>query len=174
MYKLLSVSLVLIFLPVCVSFGAPIQVQGYLLDAENGVILAGGPLGLAHNTNLATISQNQSSTDPYHLTTAIQFEKGMLVQGAFAAGMDGLFGVGQAANVLGGQLQALDGGLGIQDQLLQANFDQEVLRNGGIGAALGIQGFIGVQGQVIISPHGASTNVQYLGLNLVDSATGGY
>jgi hypothetical protein len=173
MYKILGVTLILIFLPVCVSFGDPSQGQGFLFDADNGVVLAGGQLGSAHNTNLAIVSQNQSISDPYHLTKAIQFEKGMLIQGAFAIGMDGLFGVGQAGNAIGGQLQALDGGLGVQDQFLNAQFGQEVLKMGGIGAALGIQGFIGVQGQIIISPHGANTNVQYLGLGIADGIGGG-
>ncbi len=172
MYKVLGVSLILIFLPVCASFGDPSQEQGFLFDAGNSVILTGGPLGLAHNTNLAIVGQKQSMDDPYHLTTAIQFEKGMLLQGAFAGGMDGIFGVGQAANVFGGQLQALNGSLGIQDQLLNAQFGQEVLRIDGIGAALGVQGGIFVQGQVLVSPYGASTNVNYFGLGQTDSVAG--
>jgi hypothetical protein len=173
MRKRLCVSLILIFLPVCASFGALGQAQGFLLGAENGVLLSGGPIGSAQNTNLAVIGNSQQSTDPYHTVTALQFEGGVLVQGAYAIGMDGLFGVGQAASVAGGQLQATGGGSGIQDQILDANFAQGVVRDGGIGAALAIQGFVGVQIQLIISPQGASTNVQYLGLGQVDQVGGG-
>lgn len=173
MRKGLGVFLILIFLPVCASFGALGQAQGFLLGAENGVLLSGGPIGSAQNTNLAVIGNSQMSTDPYHFVTALQCEGGVLVQGACAIGMDGMFGVGQAAWVTGGQLQATAGGTGIQDQILDANFAQGVVRDGGIGAALGIQGFIGVQVQVVVSPQGANTNVQYLGLGQVDQVGGG-
>jgi len=173
MRKGLGVFLILIFLPVCASFGALGQAQGFLLGAENGVLLSGGPIGAAQNTNLAVVGHSQQSTDPYHFVTALQCEGGVLVQGAYAVGMDGLFGVGQTANALGGQLQVVGGGPGIQDQVLDAGFAQGVVRDGGIGAALGIQGFVGVQIQLIISPHGVNTNVQYLGLGQVDQAGGG-
>lgn len=173
MRKGLGVSLILIFLPVCASFGALGQAQGFLLGADNGVLLSGGPIGAAQNTNVAVVGQNQRSTDPYHFTTALQFEGGVLIQGAYAIGMDGLFGVGQGACVAGGQLQPVTSGTGIQNQYLDADFAQGVVRDGGIGAALGIQGFVGVQVQLIISPHGANTNVQYLGLGQVDQVGGG-
>ncbi len=173
MRKGLDVFLILIFLPVCASFGALGQAQGFSLGADNGVLLTGGPIGAAQNTNLAVVGQNQQSTDPYHFVTALQCEGGVLIQGAYAVGMDGLFGVGQTANALGGQLQVVGGGPGVQDQCLDAVFGQDVARVGGIGAALSIQGFVGVQIQLIISPHGVNTNVQYLGLGQVDQVGGG-
>jgi len=173
MRKGLGVFLILIFLPVCASLGALGQEQGFLLGADNGVLLSGGPIGAAQNTNSAVVGQNQQSTDPYHFLTALQFESGVLIQGAYAIGMDGLFGVGQGACVSGGQLQVPGAGPGVQDQCLDADFAQAVAKNGGIGAALGIQGFVGVQVQLILSPHGANTNVQYLGLGQVDQVGGG-
>jgi hypothetical protein len=173
MRKVMTVSLILIFLPVCPSFGAIGQAEGFLLGAENGAALAGGP-GAAQNTNVAVVGHNQQSSDPYHCVTAIQTEGGVLVQGAYAAGMGGVFGVGQVGTVIGGQLQAPDGqGVGIQDQFLNGTFAQDVAKIGGIGAALGVQGFVGVQVQLIVSPHGANANVQYLGLGLVDHVGGG-
>ena len=173
MHKGLGVFLILIFLPVYASFGALGQAQGFLLGAENGALLVDGPIGVAQNTNIVVVAHNQQSNDPYHFATALQSEGGVLLQGAYVVGMDGLFGVGQAAKVLGGQLQTVGGGPEIQNQFLNANFAQEVVRVGGIGAALGVQGFVGVQVQLIISPHGASTNVQYLGIGLVDKVGGG-
>jgi len=170
----LGVFLILIFLPVCASFGAIGQAQGFLLGAQNGVLLVGGAAGSAQSTNVAVVGHNQKATDPYCFVTALESENGMLVQGAYAGGLTGGFGVGQTANVLGGQLQVVGGGgLGIQDQFLKANVAQDVATSGGIGAALGIQAFAGLQVQLIISPYGASTNVQYLGLGQVDKVGGG-
>ena len=173
MRKKLGVFLILIFLPVCESFGALGQAQGFLLGADNGVLLNGGLVGSAQNTNLAVVGQSQKTTDLYNFTTALQFEGGVLIQGASAIGMDGVFGVGQNASTLGGQLQTATNGVGIQNQSLDADFVQAVAKNGGIGAALGIQGFVGLQLQVVASPKGANTNVQYLGLGQVDKVGGG-
>jgi hypothetical protein len=173
MRKVLSIFVLLILLPVCTSFGAVGDAQGFLIDAQNSAILLTGP-GVAQNTNLAVVGQSQGSSNPYQGLTALQSETGVLVQGAYIGSMGGAFGVGQAANVLAGQLQTV-GGLGgplIQDQFLNGSFAQDVARAGGIGAALGVQGFIGVQVQLIVTPEGVSKNVQYLGLGQVDSITG--
>ena len=172
MYKILGVSLILFFLPVCASFGITYQTQGFEFGGDNGVVLGGGPLGAAQNTNLAVINQAQSTTDPYHNVMALQTENGTLSQGAYAVGMDGIFGVSQMGNVLGGQLQAAGGGLTLQDQIINAAFGQDVAKLGGIGAALGLQAATVIQAQIIVTPHGASTNAQYLGVNLADSASG--
>jgi len=173
MRNIVGICVILAFLPVCASFGDVGQAQGYLLGAENYAVLAGGPAGGAQSTNVAVVGNYQKSTDPYNFVTALQSENGVLVQGALAVGMNGLFTVGQAANLVGGQLQAAGAGPSIQDQFLNATFDQNVAKIGGIGAALGLQGFIGVDVQIIISPHGADTNVQYVGLGLLDSVAGG-
>jgi hypothetical protein len=175
MRKGLFVFLILIFLPVYATFGSLGQAQGYLFDAQNAAALAGGPIGAAQNTNVALVGQNQRSTSPYSFVTALQSENAMLIQGAYAVGMDGIFGVAQRANVLGGQTQVPGVGsdLGIQDQSLAGAFTQDFARAGGIGAAVGIQGFTGLDVQLIISPHGASANVQYLGLAQADSIGGG-
>lgn len=174
MRKLLSVSLIFILLPVCTSFGVVGQTQGYLLGGDNGVVLLGGPTGAAQNVNVGVVAQNQRSNNPYSFVTALQTQHGMLVQSASAVGTDGLFGVGQAGNVLAGQLQAVDGpGLGLQDQFLTGSFAQDVVRMGGIGAAVGIQDFTGLQVQLVISPHGASANAQYLSVGLADAVGGG-
>ena len=82
-----------------------------------------------------------------------------------------MLGVAQTANVLDGQLQAAGAGadLGVQDQVLNGTFGQDLVNVGGIGAAIGIQGYVGLDVQLIISPYGASANVQYLGLAQADS-----
>lgn len=175
MRKVIGVCLILVFLPVCASFGAVGQVQGYLLAGQNGALLAGGPAGGAQNMNVGLVAQNQRSNNPYSFVTALQSQNGMLIQGAYAVGMNGLFGVGQTANVLGTQLQTVGAGpsLGLQSQLLQPTLDQYLVRNGGIGAAVGIQEFVGLDVQMIISPYGASTNVAYAGIGLFGSIGGG-
>lgn len=175
MRKVIGVCLILAFLPVCASFGAIGQAQGYLLGGENGVALAGGPTGAAQNMNIGLVAQNQRSNNPYSCVTALQSENGMLIQGAYAVGMNGLFGVGQTANVLGAQLQAVgdNPSLGLQSQLLQPTLGQYLLRDGGIGAAVGIQEFVGLDVQLIISPYGASTNVAYAGVGTFGSVGGG-
>jgi len=171
MRKVLGVYLILLLLPVGASFGTDL-VQGFLIDAANGVVLNGGSLGAAQNTNLATVNQNQSSNNPYYFQTALQTEDSMLVQNTSAVGMNGSFGVAQEGSALGGQ-SLVTGSNPVLDQLLLANFGQDAARLGGIGAALGIQGFICIQAQVAISPYGADTNVQYLGLGQTDSVAGG-
>jgi hypothetical protein len=174
MRKLLSLSLIFILLPLCTSFGAVGQTQGYLLGGDNGVALLGGPPGAAQNVNVGVVAQNQQSNNPYSFVTALQTQNGTLVQSASAVGMNGLFGVGQVGDVLGGQLQTVDGpGLGLQDQFLTGNFAQDVVRMGGTGAAVGIQDFTGLQVQMVISPYGASANAQYLGVGLADAVGGG-
>jgi hypothetical protein len=175
MRKGLGVFLIVIFLPVCASFGAVGQAQGYLLGAENGVLLVGGPTGAAQNMNAGVVAQNQRSNNPYSFVTALQTENGVLVQGAYAVGMNGLFGVGQTANVLGTQLQTVGGNptLGIQSQCLEPTLGQYLVRDGGIGAAVGIQDFVGLDVQMVISPYGASTNVVYAGIGVFGSIAGG-
>jgi hypothetical protein len=174
MRKVLVACLILAFLPACFSFGAVGQTQAYLLGAENTALLVAGSPGAAQNMNVGVVAQNQRSNNPYSFVTALQTQNGMLVQGAYAVGMNGLFGVGQVANVLGGQLQTVGaGGLGIQDQILIASLGQELVRAGGIGAAVGIQDFVGLDVQMIISPYGASTNVNYAGIGVFGSVGGG-
>lgn len=173
MRKLLSVFAISILLPVCTSFGAVGGAQSFLIDAQNSAILLTGP-GVAQNTNLAVVGQSQGSSNPYMGLTALQSQTGVLVQGAYIGSMGGAFGVGQAANVLAGQLQTVSGlgGPIMQDQFLNANFAQDVARASGIGAALGVQSCICVQVQLIVTPEGVSKNVQYLGIGQVDSVTG--
>ena len=174
MRKVLVAFLMLAFLPVCLSFGAVGQTQAYLLGAENAAMLVGGAPGAAQNMNAGVVAQSQRSNNPYSFVTALQTQNGMLVQGAYAVGMNGVLGVGQAANVLGGQSQIVGaGGLGIQDQILTANLGQEFVRAGGIGVAVGIQDFVGLDVQMIISPYGASTNVNYAGVGVFGSVGGG-
>jgi len=172
MHRKFVLYLVLFFLPVSTCFAQLIQSQGYGIGGDNGVVLAGGS-GAAQNTNVAVVGQNQQSNNPYSPVKLMQSENAMLVQSANAVGLDGAFGVGQVANVLGGQLQAASGRQTMQDQFLNGNFDQAVAGNGGIGAAVGIQSFVGLDAQLIVSLYGASANVNCLGLSQVDTVGGG-
>lgn len=172
MYKILSVSLILIFLPVCASFGSPNQLQGFQLDGQNGLTLVGGPLGAIQNTNLGVVNQTQAVNNPYQNVTALQTENGSMMQGAYAAGLDGVFGAAQVGNIFGAQEQATNGNLSLQDQVLNAGFAQDVAKLGGIGAVLGLQAAGVIQAQIIVTPKGATTNAQYLALGMTDSATG--
>ena len=79
MRKGLAISLIVFFVPAYVSLGDDVgQVQGYVIDAVNGVLLAGA--GAAQNINVAHVNQSQQSNNPYSLVTAIQTESGTLVQ----------------------------------------------------------------------------------------------
>jgi len=172
MRKVLGVYLILLLLPVCASFGTTGLVQGFLIDAVNSVVLNGGSLGAAQNTNLATVNQNQSSNNPYHYQTALQTENGLLVQNASVVGMNGSFGVAQDGSALGGQ-SLVTGSNPVLDQLLLANFGQDAAKLGGIGSALGIQGLIVIQAQIAVSPYGADSSAQYLGVGQSISNAGG-
>lgn len=176
MRNVLAVSVILILLPVSASRGDVGQAQQFLLDATNSAVQAGSA-GVVKNLNFAVIGQNQQAGDPYHRVTTIQSQDGVFVQGALA-GSDGggVFGVGQAGNVVGGQSQAVPAGgvnLGAQNQLLNGNFAQNAVHGSGIGAALGIQAGIFAQAQIIIGPGGASSNAQWLAVGNVDSVAAG-
>jgi hypothetical protein len=171
MHRKFVLYLVLFFLPASTCFAQLIQSQGYGIGGDNGVVLAGGS-SAAQNTNVAVVGQNQQSNNPYNPVKLMQSENAMLVQSANAVGLDGAFGVGQVANVLGGQVQAASGPQSMQDQFLNGNFDQAVA-GGGIGAAVGIQSFVGLDAQLIVSLYGTSANVNCLGMALVDTVGGG-
>jgi hypothetical protein len=173
MHEKFIVYLLLFFLPVSTCFAELIQSQGYGIGGDNIVILAGGPAGAAQNTNVAVIGQNQQSGSPYSPVKLMQSENAMLVQSANAVGLDGaFFGVGQNAAVLGGQSQTAIGGQTMQNQYLNSLFAQDAVSDGGIGAAVGIQSFVGLDAQLMISVYGASANVNCLGLTQVNTAGG--
>lgn len=163
MRNILAISVILVLLPVSASRGAIGQAQDFLLDATNSAVQAGSA-GVTSNGNFAVIGQDQKSTDIYNRVTALQSQDTMLSQDALA-GSDagGAVGVGQAANVVGGQLQDVpNGSLGVQDQALNGNFGQETVNGGGMGVALGIQACISLQVQLVFSPRGVSSNAQWL------------
>lgn len=168
MRNILAISVILVLLGVSASRGAVGQAQDFLLDATNSAVHVGSA-GVTQNANFAVVGQDQKSTDIYNRVTALQSQDGMLIQGALAGSEGGgAVGIGQTANVVGGQLQDVpDGSLGVQDQALNGNFGQETVNGSGMGAALGIQACIGIQAQLVFSPRGVSSNAQWLAVGEV-------
>lgn len=151
------------------------QAQNFHLGAGNAATLTGEGTGAVASTNLATVINTQDATNASGHIRLLQLEAGSLVQGASAAGMSGIFSVGQGGEAVGAQLQIVPTyfDLGTQVQNLDAVLGQDVLKIGGLGSALGIQSFIGCQVQFIITPFGMSANVQYVGVVQGDAIGGG-
>jgi len=177
MNKLFAVSMVFVFLLPIGTFAVGIgQAQSYLIDADNGVSVGGAGYGAAMNTNIATVINKQEASDTFGHLKAVQIGFGSLAQGASAVGISGLYGAEQGAFVVGEQRQFGHDfyNLGLQQQNLDANLQQDVFGAGnGIGSVSAIQSFIGGQAQFMITPFGASANIQCVGVGLFDSISGG-
>jgi len=174
MHKGFTVSIVLVFLLSSGAFAGIFQGQGFGINADNGLLLNGAGSTAASSINVVPVVNTQQASDPAG-NRAVQTGVGSLVQSASAGGMAGQYSVGQGADAYGGQLQFIPTyySLGMQVQDLDAALGQEVLKVGGVGAALGLQCFIGCQLQFIITPFGMSANVQYAGVAQGDAAVGG-
>lgn len=167
MFKGFAVSAALLLLLVSGAM-ATIQVQGFDLGQTNYVADVGD--GAAGNVNAIMMAANQSASGPAH-TVGYQGTIGSLMQAAGAVATNGLVGVSQTGDAVGGQSQAL--GTDIQMQDLYADLVQDVTKVGGQGVAVGLQTFIGIQTQLTFSPWGGSANVQGIGVNLYDAVGGG-
>jgi hypothetical protein len=177
MNKLFAVSIVFVLLLPSGTFADGVgQAQGYLIDAGNGASVGGAGYGAVMNTNIATVINKQESSNAFGHLKAVQIGFGSLAQGASAVGIGGLFGAEQDAFVVGEQRQFGNDfyNLVLQQQNLDANLQQDVFKAGnGIGSALAIQSFIGGQAQFMLTPFGASANIQVVGVGLFDSVSGG-
>ena len=172
MCKGLAVSAVLVLLLSSVAGADAVNLQTILMGAGNNVATTGGEGGVG-NTNALTVAENQVNDDPAHHVFTYQGGTGSLVQSAAAVGT-GLLGVNQTGNAASLQLLTQPGlSLGTQDQYLDAVLDQTVLDGGGVGAALGIQSFVGLQTQISFTMWGASANIQGLGVTCFDAISGG-
>jgi len=175
MNKLFAVSMVFVFLLSSGTFADGVgQAQGYLIDAGNRASVGGAGYGAAMNTNIATVINKQEASNAFGHLKAVQIGFGSLAQGASAVGISGLYGAEQGAFVVGEQRQFGHDfyNLGLQQQNLDANLQQDVFGAGkGIGSASAIQTFIGGQAQFMITPFGASANIQCVGVGLFDSVT---
>jgi len=170
MHKFSAVSMVLVFLLSSWSFADVGQIQTFIIGGDNSLGLIEGA-GAAANANLMTVELNQLTTDDGSGVTALQFQVGAVIQGANAAGGYGLLGAVQDGQAVGAQVQTIPPGE--QLQYLNAELPQLVFKIGGIGAALGVQSFTGVQVQHILTPFGISANVQYMGVAAIDGIGGG-
>ncbi len=147
------------------------QVESFSIEANNLVGRAGRH-GSAEGGNLLAAYHEQMGYDACRGTIAIQKEGGVLGQYASAVGRGGRSGVGQEASVFGLQGQ-LATNPQKQGQVLGVRLGQEVHKSGGIGGAVGVQGFVGGQSQRISSPTGTSTESQFVGVAQYSAVSGG-
>ena len=143
------------------------QAQGFLVDNQNHIAMAGG--GSALNTNGLLVSQSQLATDPVYRVTTYQGGIAALNQSAGAFPVTGLLGVSQSGLAAGAQLQSQPNGwtLGTQIQDLDALLMQDIFGEGS-GLALALQNFVGIQTQVTFTMYGASANFQTVGVGQWD------
>jgi hypothetical protein len=110
--------------------------------------------------------------NPCRGTVAIQQQGGILGQCATADGTRGTTGVVQEADVCALQGQHASKPQ-MQGQLLGVSLEQTAYKDGGVGSAVGAQGFIGGQSQIICSPHGTSAESQFVGAVQYSAVSGG-
>lgn len=167
---LLSVAVILLL-----SSGALADI-GQIRDFSVGAVLlvgrCGGP-GSAEGGSIAIVNQSQEVHKPFFGISARQEEKGILVQCGSARGAGGVSGVAQRASVQGlqGQLTQRFGPT-VQGQCLNVGLKQVALKVGGVGGAVGAQGFIGSQSQTITTPHMTSTESQFVGVAQYSNVSG--
>ena len=148
------------------------QVEGFSIEASNLVGRA-GRCGSAKGGNMLAAYHEQVRYDACRGTIAIQKEGGVLGQCASAVGRGGRSGVGQEASVCGlqGQLATKPQ---MQGQVLSVRLGQEACKSGGVGGAVGAQGFVGGQSQKICSPRGISAQSQFVGVVQYSAVSGGH
>ena len=137
------------------------QVQGFSIGALNLVGRYGGR-GEAEGGNIAIVNHSQEVYKPLR-SSVWQEEKGVLVQFGSARGTGGVSGVAQHATVQGlqGQLTGRFGST-VQGQHLNVGLGQVAIKSGGVGGAVGAQGFVGGQSQTIVTPRMISTESQFV------------
>lgn len=149
------------------------QLQGYSIGAVN-LVERTGWLGSAEGGNSMMVSHGQEIYKPSTNSHAIQEETGILIQSAVTQGIGGLSGVAQSGSVqsLQGQL-AISRGPMVQGQALTLGLEQIAVKTGGIGAAVGAQGFVGSQTQIIATPRMISAESQFVGATQYSALAGG-
>lgn len=173
MFKRLALSAaVIIFLLSLSAFASIGQVEGFSIEANNLVGRAGG-WGSAEGGNILMAYHKQVGFDACRRTVAVQKEGGVLGQCASAVGGGGRSGVGQEASVCGLQGQ-LATNPQMQGQVLNVHLGQGACKSGGVGSAVGAQGFVGGQSQTICSPRGMSTESQFVCAAQYSAVSGGH
>ena len=160
MLRCFSLSAAVILLLSSGAFAAIEQTEDFSIGAFNMVKRVGGA-GWAEGGNMVIVGHGQEA---YAVgTAAIQNEMGILTQTASAVGVGGATTVVQKASIDGLQGQFVDSGRHgrrEQEQSLTVGLDNIVRKAGGIGAAVGAQGFVGAQEQSEVTPRGTSTGSQ--------------
>ena len=153
---------------------ATVQNQGFSVGSTTDIGVAGGP-GVAGNLTTVAANNNQFANSDSEGIMTFQMENGALFQGGTAGGAYSIIGTTQDGQVVGQQAQysGNNGLLGSQSQSLNSGFLQNLVKIGGIGAALGMQGYVGGQIQIIASPFHVDANVKNIGINQYKSIGGG-
>ena len=174
MLRSFSLSVMVILLLSSGVFAAIGQAEGFSINAMNVVQRVGGA-GWAEGGNMVMVDHGQSAYTKR--TAAVQRETGLLLQGARVVGLGGATSVLQSASVDAGQQQDIVAGrrygLLEQGQSLTVGLDNVVRKSGGIGTAVGAQGFIGGQQQTIITPNGRAESYQTVGAAQFASVSSG-
>ena len=151
--------------------------QGFGIDALN-VVKRAGCVGSAEGSNIVMVGHAQEAYDTATGTAAFQEETAILTQSGSAAGLGGKTAVVQKASAEGAQKQKVGiGHFGIgkraEGQALSVDLDMLTKNAGGIGGAVGAQGFVGAQSQIEITPNGMSAASQYVGAAQFSAVSGG-
>jgi len=163
MLRNFSLSIMVILLLSSGVFAAIGQAEGFSINALNKVQRVGG-VGWAVSGNIVMVDHGQRAYTKG--TTAMQKEAGIVIQGAKVGGFRGATAILQNASIRGAQEQVVVGGrpgVQAQGQSLTVGLDNVIRNVGGIGGAVGAQGFIGSQHQVIVTPNGKAENYQVVG-----------
>jgi len=177
MLRKLSFSMVVVLL---LSSGALANIghaQDFFIDALN-IVVRTGCVGSAEGSNIVMVGHAQEAYDVASGTAALQEETAILIQSGTAAGMGGKTAVIQEATADGAQNQLVGigccgQGVRSQGQSLGVDLDMLTFNAGGIGSAVGAQGFVGAQSQLEVTPGGMSAASQYLGAAQFSAVSGG-
>jgi len=175
MLKVLLLSAVVIMLLSSGALANIGQAEDFSIDAFNRVGRVGGA-GWAEGGNMVMVGHSQEAHVPYRGGVAIQDETGILTQSASAGGTGGATFISQDASVEGLQDQLIAGYRGSlikEGQSLKLNLGQEVHKFSGIGGAVGAQGFVGGQNQIIATPGQFSAESQFVGAVQYAAVSGG-
>jgi len=178
MHKVFGVSTIVVLLLSSAVLAGILQSQGYIVDSTNKFVLPALSSAAGNSFNTVIVGNTQQASSPFGHVMTFQTEAGMLLQGISATGMGGVLGGtqgGEGPEATGWQVQVHDGGfsLGNQNQDVTADLTQNVYKNGGVGMVVGVQNFVGGQVQLVMTPFGASANVQYVAVALYDVVAGG-
>lgn len=148
------------------------QAEGFSIGALNVVGRFGG-VGSAEGGNMVMVGHAQEAHDVASGTAALQEETAILTQSASAVGVGGASGVVEEAIINGAQGQNIAPGMRAEGQSIEVGLNTVTSKAGGIGGAVGAQGFVGAQNQLEITPNGISAGSQFVGVAQFSAVSGG-